>query len=160
VNFANNFRYLGGGYQAWHDSMQTRDRTDYGPDYRVGLIASGDILGSAPEFRQWLLHHNRRRLALEMEAAGAAQAIYQSGRTDLLVIRGISNLADGLAPVPARARLAEMNAVALLAALVTHPDFPPGRTPRRLTAATSGPDPATRPFTFSVSYAREDTVGR
>jgi nucleoside phosphorylase len=156
VSFANNFRYLAGGYQSWHDSIQTRDESESGPDYWVSQIASGDILGSAREFRQWLLHYNRRRVALEMEGAGAAQAIYQSGRTDLLVIRGISNLADGQAPIPAWSRLAELNAVELLAALVTHPEFP-WPTPRVAPAPSPTPPDKSTDHVF-LSYDHDDAA--
>ena len=160
VNFANNFRYLGGGYPAWRDSIQTRDGSRSGPDYWVGQIASGDILGSADEFSQWLLHHNRRRVALEMEAAGAAQAIYQSGRTDLLVIRGISKRADNRAFVPGWARLAAENAVELLAALVTHPDFP-WPTPRvEPPTVPAAPDNAGDHVFLSYDHEDSEVVDR
>ena len=138
VGFANHFRYLPGAYESWRLRVQSRRDLDLQsqvgaltkdkPDYQVGQLASGDIRGAASDFTRWLLHHNRQRVALEMESAGAAQAIYQSGRTDLLVIRGISNFADGR-PINQVAkanwtRYAALNAVDLLGALVTNPAFP------------------------------------
>lgn len=156
VNFANNFRYLSGGYRAWRDRLSSRGSATDHDDYLVGQIASGDIYGSANEFRQWLLHHNRRRVALEMEAAGAAEAIYQTGRTDLLVIRGISNVANGRTPTPDRLRIAALNAVELLAAMVTNPSFP-WSTPRVSPPTVPTPPDDSAKHVF-LSYAREDAA--
>jgi nucleoside phosphorylase len=181
VGFVNNFRYLP-GYDSWRTDIRsrrdlnlqsqvgalTRDR----PDYQVGQVASGDIRGAGSEFTRWLLHHNRRRVALEMESAGAAQAIYQSGRTDLLVIRGISNFADGR-PINQVAdaswtRYAALNAASLLAALVTNSAFPwpeaPATPVAAAKAATSTPTPtvpAADPPAGHVflSYANDDSAG-
>ncbi|HEY3902548.1 MAG TPA: tetratricopeptide repeat protein [Streptosporangiaceae bacterium] len=145
VNFVNNFRYLPGSFEAWGERARSRRNpgllsktgtlTKGTPEYLVGPIASGDVVGAADGFAQWLLHHNRLRLAIEMEAGGAARAIYESGRTDLLVVRGISDFADERkkkldafsdsgADRGAWRRYAALNAVDLLAALVTNPDFP------------------------------------
>jgi tetratricopeptide (TPR) repeat protein len=76
-----------------------------------------------------------------MEAGGAARAIYHSGQTDLLVVRGISDFADERKKdLDATAgagtergawrRYAALNAFDLLRVLVTNPAFP-WRTPRK-----------------------------
>ncbi|HEY3902547.1 MAG TPA: TIR domain-containing protein [Streptosporangiaceae bacterium] len=160
VSFANNFRYLNGDYQVWRDRTRSRAPASE-PDYRVGQIASGDIGGAAIEFRQWLLHHNRRRVALEMGAAGATEAIYHSGRTDLLVIRGIANRPDRNIDNAGWIRVAALNAVDLLGALVTNSDFP---WPKPPAASTTVPESAKRPEPTGdgpkhvfLSYAHEDT---
>lgn len=149
LNYANSFRYLPGGYEPW--ARRAKARRDPGldafvgkvtkeaPDYSVGLIASGDVVGAAVPFADWLRQHNRGRAALEMEAGGAARAVYQRGETNLIVIRGISDFADerkkdldgtagSTAPRGAWRRYAALNAFDLLAALVVQPEFPwPGR---------------------------------
>jgi nucleoside phosphorylase len=163
VNFANNFRYLSGSFDAWRQRVQARHPLDLpvrgGPDYLVGRIASGDVYGAARQFAQWLLSHNRQRVALEMESAGAAQAIYRSGRDDLLVIRGISNAADGhqrgQSPQPGWRRYAALNAVDLLSVMVTNASFP-WRTPRVSPAKPTPPGDSTG-HVF-LSYAPEDSA--
>jgi nucleoside phosphorylase len=65
------------------------------PQYFVGPLASGDIVGAAHTFTAWLRGRNRKYLGLEMEAGGAALAAHN--RNDpirLLVVRGISDFAD------------------------------------------------------------------
>jgi nucleoside phosphorylase len=169
VAFANNFPFLPGDYQAWRTRVQlrrdpslqsqvdalTRDK----PDYEVGQLASGDIKGATEEFKRWLRHYGRRRVALEMESAGVAKAIYQSGRSDLLVIRGISNFADGRQlDEPSWRRYAALNAVDLLAAMVTNAEFPWPGAPRGAIASTPSPTgdvPASHVF---LSYSPEDTA--
>jgi hypothetical protein len=88
-----------------------------------------------------------------MEAGGAARAIYQDHRAHLIVVRGISDLADerrrdmdattapNAAPGAWR-RYAMCNAVDLFAALVASPQFPwPGSAQDRQVP----PAPAQRP---------------
>lgn len=61
----------------------------------VGHLASGPIVGAAESYKSWLRQRDRRLLAIEMEAAGVMNAIYQRGGDQrALVIRGISDLAD------------------------------------------------------------------
>jgi nucleoside phosphorylase len=165
VNYANNFRYLSGGFDTWKQrAIVRRPLSVSSPDYQVGRIASGDVRGDAKQFSQWLLRHNRLRAALEMEAGGAAQAVYRSGRADLLVIRGISNFADGRELDQATRESwrhdAALNAVDLLAAMVTNPNFP-WPTPR--TAPPAPAPSATAPPVNStghvfISHAEDDTA--
>jgi len=61
----------------------------------VGHMASGPIVGAAESYRNWLRQRDRRLLAIEMEAAGVMNAIYQGGGDQrALMIRGISDVAD------------------------------------------------------------------
>jgi nucleoside phosphorylase len=140
VTYAQNFRYLGDGFKAWQQRAAARlpaasklARPE--PDYLVAPIASGDVVGADEEFAQWLLRHNRFRAALEMEAGGAARAVYRSGQTDLLVVRGISDFADKRkkkldaatdagAQRGAWRRYAALNAFDLLGTLAANPEFP------------------------------------
>ncbi len=148
VSHASNFRYLpdeGSGFATWREQARQRrglalaagvpELASDSPDYHVGAIATGDIVSAAASFARWLRHHNRFRVAIEMEAGGAAHAVYQDGRTDLIVVRGISDFADERkteldgtsasgASTGAWRRYATENAVALLSALIASPSFP------------------------------------
>ncbi len=107
VSYINNFRYLhdaGGGFSSWRErTKHNRDPVlaagvpalagDY-PDYLVGPVATGDIVSAAASFSRWLRQTNRFRAAIEMEAGGAARAIYHDNRAHLMVIRGISDFSD------------------------------------------------------------------
>lgn len=140
VAYAHNFRYLGDGFEAWQRRAAGRlpvasKLAGPVPDYLVAPVASGDVVGADKAFAQWLRRHNRRRAALEMEAGGAARAVYHSGQTGLLVVRGISDFADERkqdldatagadSDRGAWRRYAALNAFDLLRVLVTSPAFP------------------------------------
>ncbi|TKJ35671.1 MAG: hypothetical protein CEE38_13740 [Planctomycetes bacterium B3_Pla] len=66
------------------------------PQVEEGHIASGQIVGAASAFVNWLNNQRDRLfLALEMESAGVALAVYEECRnTRLLVIKGISDYGD------------------------------------------------------------------
>ena len=67
-------------------------RTAYGP------ICATSFVVDDPDFAEWLkTSRNRHVLATDMESAAVVQAAYESGIRDgcVLVIRGISDLADG-----------------------------------------------------------------
>lgn len=146
VSYAHNFRYLGDGFAAWQQRGAERlpevsELARPEPDYLVAPIASGDVVGADEEFARWLRQPNRFRAALEMEAGGAARAVYRSGQTELLVVRGMSDFADErkkelddavVAGTERGAwrRYAALNAFDLLKALVTNPAFP-WTTPRK-----------------------------
>ena len=164
VTFAHNFRYLAdpdAGFRSWRERAKGRRdprlaaaipamADDY-PDYLVGTIATGEIVSAAESFAQWLRRTNRLRAAIEMEAGGAARAIYQERRAHLIVVRGISDFADerkrdmDAATAPdtefgAWRRYAMCNAVDLFAALVASPQFPwPGPTLDRPVPMTPPP---------------------
>lgn len=145
VTYAHNFRYLDDGFEAWQRRSARRlpaasDLARSEPDYLIAPLADGDAIGAGEAFAQWLRQHNRFPGALEMEAGGAARMVSPSKQTDILVVRGISDLADerkrdldATAGVGvdrgAWRRYATLNAFDLLAALVTNPAFP-WTTPR------------------------------
>ena len=65
------------------------------PEIKIGHIASGDIVGASEDYAVELLRIDRKLLAIEMEAAGVAQAAH--GRREpipIMVVRGISDFAD------------------------------------------------------------------
>jgi nucleoside phosphorylase/tetratricopeptide (TPR) repeat protein len=60
-----------------------------------GPIASGDIVGATGAFTRWLRGHNRKLIAIEMEAGGAGVASASRSTTvPLLVVRGVSDFSD------------------------------------------------------------------
>lgn len=148
ADFALNFRYLDepdNAFRGWQErAVQRRDRvlasgvprfTRPGPEYSVGQIATGDIVSAANAFARWASRNDRKRLAIEMEAGGAARAIYGEHRDNLMVIRGVSDFSDerkgefdsaavASSQPGAWRRFAGLNAVDLFATLVAHPWFP------------------------------------
>jgi nucleoside phosphorylase len=182
VNFANNFRYLtgaGASFTAWQERARgRRDRSlaaripalaGERPDYFVGSLATGDIVSAAQSFACWLRKHNRFRAAIEMEAGGAARAIYRHP-AQLIVVRGISDLADerkdeldrtwtGGADPGAWRKYATHNAVDLLARFLADPQFPwPDRMPAGQSDHTAGAsEPTANSTTISVGQINADT---
>ena len=82
-------------YESLRIPRQQRRLGSESPDYHVGHIASGDIVGAAEAFAVELLGIDRKFLALEMEAAGVAKTAHDRNTAKkLLVVRGISDFAD------------------------------------------------------------------
>jgi nucleoside phosphorylase len=149
VRFADNFRYRAsdpGEFAGWQargeerrkaaglpgDGIYSRGR----PDYLVAPVASGEIVSAAAGFSRWLRTHHRECAAIEMEAGGVAQAVFEHGAADMIIVRGISDFADerkselDAAGGPAAAghgawrEYAALNAADLLATLLRSPGFP------------------------------------
>jgi serine/threonine protein kinase/nucleoside phosphorylase len=93
-------------YGAWRDqvkdfrnSLRLRQEqlllaNDF-PEIRVGHIASGDTVGASKAYAIELRGIDRKFLAIEMEAAGAAQVAHGRGEpVPIMVIRGVSDFAD------------------------------------------------------------------
>jgi len=146
-NFTNHFRYFCEDcYKQWVRFAKIRGveaelpfATTPGahrePGYFVLPIASGDLVVTDPAFTGWLLSHDRKRSVIEMESAGAARAVQEYDRdVALLVLRGISDFADGhkaeLDAVTSGSasgawrRYAAENAIELLFAFLAAPNFP------------------------------------
>ena len=147
VNFANNFRYRADDPDEWA-GWRSRGRlrreaaglpggalAREEPDYTVAAVASGDIVGASAGFARWLRAHHRQCAAIEMEAGGVAQAVYEHGGTDMIIVRGISDFADerkqaldstaaASAGHGAWRRYAALNAADLLATMLRNPGFP------------------------------------
>jgi len=146
-NFTNHFRYFCEDcYKQWVRFAKIRGveadlpfattpgaRREAG--YFVLPIASGDLVVTDPAFTGWLLSHDRKRAVVEMESAGAARAVQEYDRdVALLVLRGISDFADGRkaeldavlsgSESGAWRRYAAENAVELLFAFLAAPNFP------------------------------------
>jgi nucleoside phosphorylase len=69
-------------------------------------------------FKEWLLGHKRGYVAVDMESRGAATALWSkpAGNARLLIIRVISDLADGGKARLERETGGEMRAVAMVCA--------------------------------------------
>ncbi|WP_399934370.1 purine phosphorylase [Streptomyces kanamyceticus] len=66
------------------------------PQVRFGAIAAGEVVQNSniSAEARWIRHHYNDALAIEMEAAGVAQAGHLNG-APVAIIRGISDRADG-----------------------------------------------------------------
>ncbi|GGN88884.1 purine phosphorylase [Actinoplanes lobatus] len=67
------------------------------PTVHFGPIAAGEVVqdSSVSEHARWVREHYNDALAIEMEAAGVAQAAHLNEALPIVVIRGISDRADG-----------------------------------------------------------------
>ncbi|GLZ35104.1 purine phosphorylase [Lentzea sp. NBRC 105346] len=72
------------------------DDTNTNPNVHFGAIAAGEIVQNSriSSEARWIREHFNDALAIEMEAAGVAQAGHLSG-APVAIIRGISDRADG-----------------------------------------------------------------
>ncbi|WP_064457219.1 5'-methylthioadenosine/S-adenosylhomocysteine nucleosidase family protein [Streptomyces hygroscopicus] len=77
----------------WADDTPGHGRA---PQVRFGAIAAGEVVQNSKISAEarWIRQHYNDALAIEMEAAGVAQAGHLSG-APVAIIRGISDLADG-----------------------------------------------------------------
>ncbi|MGW6217561.1 5'-methylthioadenosine/S-adenosylhomocysteine nucleosidase family protein [Streptomyces sp. NPDC055109] len=77
----------------WADPTPGRDN---GPQVRFGAIAAGEVVQNSriSDQAKWIRQHYNDALAIEMEAAGVAQAGHLSG-APVAIVRGISDRADG-----------------------------------------------------------------
>ncbi|MEU1466788.1 5'-methylthioadenosine/S-adenosylhomocysteine nucleosidase [Streptomyces sp. NPDC005761] len=77
----------------WADDLPARGRA---PQVRFGAIAAGEVVQNSriSAEAQWIRQHYNDALAIEMEAAGVAQAGHLNG-APVAIIRGISDRADG-----------------------------------------------------------------
>ena len=108
------------------------------PKIRFGPIAAGETVqdSAISDQAQWIREHYNDALAIEMEAAGVAQAGHLNNSLPVIVVRGISDRADGSKVATDGARWqqraaanAAAFAVALAEELALRPLNPrPGRT--------------------------------
>ncbi len=77
----------------WADDTPGHGRV---PQVRFGAIAAGEVVQNSKISAEarWIRQHYNDALAIEMEAAGVAQAGHLSG-APVAIIRGISDRADG-----------------------------------------------------------------
>jgi adenosylhomocysteine nucleosidase len=113
------------------------------PMVRFGPIAAGEIVqdSTVSDHARWIREHYNDALAIEMEAAGVAQAGHLNNSLPVIVVRGISDRADGNKAAtdaaqwqPKAAAHAASFAAALAQELIKdqrHGDAGPGRATRR-----------------------------
>jgi adenosylhomocysteine nucleosidase len=67
------------------------------PKVRFGPIAAGEVVQDSTVSRhaRWIREHYNDALAIEMEAAGVTQAAHLNNSLPVVVVRGISDRADG-----------------------------------------------------------------
>jgi adenosylhomocysteine nucleosidase len=67
------------------------------PKVHFGPIAAGEVVqdSAVSAEARWIRRHFNDALAIEMEAAGVAQAAHLNGSLPIVVVRGISDRADG-----------------------------------------------------------------
>ncbi|WP_434742234.1 purine phosphorylase [Micromonospora sp. SH-82] len=67
------------------------------PQVHFGAIAAGEVVqdSAVSDQARWLRQHYNDALAIEMEAAGVAQAAHLNRALPVVVVRGISDRADG-----------------------------------------------------------------
>lgn len=67
------------------------------PQVRFGPIAAGEVVQDSAfsDHARWVREHYNDALAIEMESAGVAQAAHLNNSVPLVVVRGISDRADG-----------------------------------------------------------------
>ncbi|MEV7216620.1 5'-methylthioadenosine/S-adenosylhomocysteine nucleosidase [Kitasatospora cineracea] len=130
------------------------------PQVRFGAIAAGEIVQNSriSAEAQWIRQHYNDALAIEMEAAGVAQAGHLSG-APVAIVRGISDRADGTKNSsddrswqPRAAANAAAFAIRLAAELAAEQEE---TTVPRNDAARS----ADRPERYVSNTARNSTVG-
>lgn len=105
--------------RAWTASGRAKQRQ---PKVHFGPIAAGEVVLNSriSGHADWIRRHYNDALAVEMEGAGVAQAAHLNRSLPVLVIRGVSDRADGTKEATDRERWqprAVANAAAFTAAL-------------------------------------------
>ncbi|WP_067143801.1 5'-methylthioadenosine/S-adenosylhomocysteine nucleosidase [Microtetraspora malaysiensis] len=79
---------------SWVRDLPVRGRT---PEVHFGPIAAGEVVLNSrlSAHARWIRDHYNDALAIEMEGAGVVQAGHLNGALPVVVIRGISDRADG-----------------------------------------------------------------
>ena len=103
--------------QSWAGETRTRHRA---PGVHFGPIAAGEVVlnSTVSAHARWIQQHYNDALAIEMEGAGVAQAAHLNKALPVVVIRGISDQADGTKETTDR-RHWQARAVANAAAFTT-----------------------------------------
>jgi adenosylhomocysteine nucleosidase len=88
---------------SWTRDLPAHDQI---PEVHFGPIAAGEVVlnSTISAHARWIHEHYNDALAIEMEGAGAAQAGHLNRALPVVVIRGISDRADGTKEVTDRER--------------------------------------------------------
>jgi adenosylhomocysteine nucleosidase len=133
------------------------------PRVHFGPVAAGEIVlySATSDVRQWLREHYNDAIAVEMEAAGVAQAGHLNGGLPAIMIRGISDYGDktkSATDADGWQSRAVANAAAFAAALATSlaAELDP---PAVRTAGPGGPVSG-GPFNYAADNARVGVQGQ
>ncbi|MFI7625584.1 5'-methylthioadenosine/S-adenosylhomocysteine nucleosidase [Microbispora rosea] len=139
---------------AWKRELPDPDRV---PQVHFGPIAAGEVVlnSQVSGYARWIRQNYNDALAIEMEGAGVAQAGHLNGAMPVVVIRGISDRADGTKEVTDRdqwQQQAVANAAAFAAALAEEiaAEDRDGGWPTRGTAAKGSTMPE-RGATYNIA---------
>jgi adenosylhomocysteine nucleosidase len=130
------------------------------PRVHFGPVAAGEIAlyATASDVRQWLREHYSDAVAVEMEAAGVAQAGHLNDGLPTIMIRGISDYGDKTKPATDAEGWqprAVANAAAFAAALTT--SLAAELDPPAVSTAGSG---SGGPFNYAAGNARVGVQGQ
>ena len=130
------------------------------PRVHFGPVAAGEIVlySAASDVRRWLREHYNDAVAVEMEAAGVAQAGHLNDGLPAIMIRGISDYGDKTKPAtdtegwqPRAAANAAAFAAALARSLAAELDPP---------AVSTAGSASGGPFNYAADNARVGVQGR
>ncbi|WAZ25264.1 5'-methylthioadenosine/S-adenosylhomocysteine nucleosidase [Streptomyces cinnabarinus] len=140
---------------AWHAShaLEGAAFDALGTKAHYKPIAAGDVVldDDASALAKHIKHHYNDAVAIEMEANGISHAAELSRRVDALVIRGISDLANGLkSEADASGSQVRAAANAAEAALATVREMVPA--PQATASAPPAPTPAEAPAQYAGDH--------
>jgi 8-oxo-dGTP diphosphatase len=133
------------------------------PRVHFGPVAAGEIAlySATSDVRQWLREHYNDAVAVEMEAAGVAQAVHLNDGLLAIMIRGISDYGDKTKPATdaegwqlGAAANAAAFACALTTSLASELDLPTVSTAGSRGSASGGP------FNHAADNARVGVQGQ
>jgi adenosylhomocysteine nucleosidase len=136
------------------------------PRVHFGPVAAGEIAlySAASDVRQWLREHYNDAVAVEMEAAGVAQAGHLNDGLPAIMIRGISDYGDKAKAAtdaegwqPRAVANAAAFAAALTTSLAAELDPPPVSTAG---SEESGGSASGGPFNYAADNARVGVQGQ
>ena len=133
------------------------------PRVHFGPVAAGEIAlySATSDVRQWLGEHYNDAVAVEMEAAGVAQAGHLNDGLPTIMIRGISDYGDKTKPATDAEGWqprAVANAAAFAAALTT--SLAAELDPPTVSTAGSGGSASGGPFNYAADNARVGVQGQ
>ena len=102
IEYIRHFRYQNKNiFEKWQKNINDfrqeikADLKNRSPNYKIGHLASGNIVSGSASFKKELKLGDRKYLAIDMEAAGVARAVFSRSNPPLtLIIRGISDFSD------------------------------------------------------------------
>lgn len=102
IEYIRHFRYQNKNiFEKWQKDMNDfrqeikADLITESPNYKIGHLASGNILSGSESFKEELRSRDRKYFAIDMETAGVVRAVFNRSKPPLtLILRGISDFSD------------------------------------------------------------------